>query len=69
MEMEFLSGISTVVEVSGHKLESSQSRVLYVFLPSFFRFYKMIFMNRLDFSCFVDFFVKILKTREESGFL
>jgi hypothetical protein len=26
-------------------------------------------MNRLEFSCFADFFVGILKTREEFGFL
>ena len=34
-----------------------------------FPFYKMIFMNRLEFSCFADFFVKIFKTTEEYGFL
>ncbi len=26
-----------------------------------FPFYKMLFMNRLEFSCFVDFFVRIFK--------
>jgi hypothetical protein len=26
-------------------------------------------MSRLKFSCFADFFVRIFKTREESGFL
>jgi hypothetical protein len=66
MEMEYLNGISTIVEVYGHKLSLE---LLYVFLPSFFRFFKMIFMNRLEFSCFADYFVKILKTREEYGFL
>jgi hypothetical protein len=27
-----------------------------------FPFYKMLFMNGLEFSCFADFFVRILKT-------
>jgi hypothetical protein len=34
-----------------------------------FPFYKMLFMNRLEFSCFADFFVCIFKTRVEYGFL
>jgi hypothetical protein len=38
------------------------------FLPSF-SFYKMLFMNRLDFSSFADLFVRIFKTREKYGFL
>jgi len=42
-----------IVEVSGHKLEPSQTRVFYLI----FLFYKMLFMNRLEFSCFVDFFM------------
>jgi hypothetical protein len=29
----------------------------------------MLFMNRLEFSCFTDFFVCIFKTRVEYGFL
>jgi hypothetical protein len=33
-----------------------------------FLFYKMLFMNRLNFSSFVDFFVRIFKTRAECGF-
>ncbi len=40
------------------------------FLSSFFTpSYKMPFINRLDFSCFADFFVRIIKTRVEYGFL
>ncbi len=53
------------VEVSGHKLESSQTRVFYPHFP----FYKILFMNRLEFPCFTDFFVCIFKTRAEYGFL
>ncbi len=34
-----------------------------------FPFYKMLFMNRLEFSCFANFFVWIFKTRIEYGFL
>jgi hypothetical protein len=55
-EMEFLNGI--LVEVSVHKLQSSQTQVFFIIFP----FYKMLFMNRLDFSCFADFFVFIFKT-------
>ncbi len=58
-----------LVEVSGHKLESSQIRVFVWFSTLIFPFYKMLFMNRLEFSCFTDFFVKIFKTWEEYGFL
>jgi hypothetical protein len=29
----------------------------------------MLLMNKLEFSCFVDFSVRIFKTREEYGFL
>jgi hypothetical protein len=32
-------------------------------------FHKMLFMYRLEFSCFAVFFVRIFKTREEYGFL
>jgi hypothetical protein len=50
---------------SGHKL-----KFLSGFLPSFFPFYKMLFMNRPEFSFFADiFFVRIFKTREEYGLL
>jgi hypothetical protein len=48
-----------LVEVSGHKLESSKTQL----------FYSMLFMNRLEFSCFGDFFVRIFKTRVEYSFL
>jgi hypothetical protein len=34
-----------------------------------FPFYKMLLMNRLEFSCFPDFFVGFFKTREESAWL
>jgi hypothetical protein len=69
--MEFWNGI--FFEVSWHKLESSQTRVLsdsslcLVFYPHF-PFYKIVFMNRPEFSCFSD-FCKGFKTREEYGFL
>jgi hypothetical protein len=39
-----------------------------IFSP-IFPFYKMLFMNRLEFSCFSDIFVGMIKTREEHGFL
>ncbi len=32
------------------------------FLPSFLSFYKMLFMNKLEFSSLIDFLVSILKT-------
>ncbi len=32
---------------------------------SIFPFYDTLFMNRLEFSCFADFFVRIFKTRVE----
>ncbi len=45
---------------------SSLLRLVFVWLATLiFPFYKMLFMNRLEFS----FFVRILKTREEYGFL
>jgi hypothetical protein len=54
-----------LVEISGHKLEPSQTRdFLSGFLPSFFRS-KMLFMNRLKFSYFTDYFVRPFKTQEE----
>jgi hypothetical protein len=37
------------------KLESSQTRVFVWFSALIFLFYKMLFMNRLEFSCFPDF--------------
>jgi hypothetical protein len=51
--MELLNGI--FIEVSGHKLESSQTRVFVWFSTLIFTFYKVLFMNRLEFSCFADF--------------
>ncbi len=48
---------TVLVEVSGHNLESSQTQV-FVWLSSLvFLFYTMLFMHRLQFSCFADFFV------------
>ncbi len=44
-----------LVEVSGHKLESSQTRLFVWFSTLIFPFYKMLFMNRLKFSFFADF--------------
>ncbi len=58
-----------LVVISGHKLKSSESDVFVWFFTLIFPFYKMSFMNRLDISCFVDFFVRIFKIREEYGFL
>ncbi len=51
--MEFLNGF--LVEVSGHKLESSQTRVFVWFSNLIFPFFKMLFMNILEFSCVADF--------------
>ncbi len=62
-EMEFLNGILS--EFSGHKLESSQTRFVW-FSNLVFPIYSM---NRLEFSCFAGFFVWIVKTRVEYGFL
>jgi hypothetical protein len=42
-EMEFLNGI--LVEVSGHKLEPSQTKVFVWLSTLIFSFYKMLFMN------------------------
>ncbi len=64
--MEFLNAF--LVEISGHKLDSSQTQVFVWFSTHIFPFYKMLFMNRLEFSCFADFFVGIFNTREEYGF-
>ncbi len=52
---------SFLVEVSGHKLESSQTWVLVSFSTLIFSFYKMPFMKRLGYL--------VLKSREEYGFL
>jgi hypothetical protein len=55
-EMEFTAFL---VEVSGHKHDSSQTRVFVWFSALIFPFYIMLFMKRLEFSCFADFFVRI----------
>jgi hypothetical protein len=39
-----------------HNLSLLRLKFLPGFLPSFFTSYNMLFMNRLEFSCFVDFF-------------
>ncbi len=55
----------TLGEVSGLKLESSQTR----FSTLIFPFYKKLFMNRFEFSRIADFFARIFKARVEYGFL
>ncbi len=55
-EIEFLNGIF-IVEVSGKN--SSLIRLVFVWFSTLiFPFYKVLFMNRLEFSCFADFFCK-----------
>ncbi len=44
-----------LVEVSGHKLKSSHTWVFVWFSTLIFPFYKRLFMNRLESSCFADF--------------
>jgi hypothetical protein len=56
-----------LVKVSGHKLESSQTRVFVWFSTLIFPFYKMLFTNRLKFTCFPGFFLFMFKTRVESA--
>jgi hypothetical protein len=55
-EMELLNGILLKV-------------VFVWFSTLIFPFDKILFMNRLKFSFFVDCLVRIFKTREEYGFL
>ncbi len=57
--MEFLNGV--LLEVSRHKLKSSQTRVFVFFSILIFHFYKMLFTNRLEFSCFADFLYVFIK--------
>jgi hypothetical protein len=57
-----------LVEVSGHKLESSQTRVFVWFSTLIFSFYKMLFMNRIELSCFADFSKGFLKPEKSMGF-
>jgi hypothetical protein len=64
-EMKFWNGI--LAEVSGLYLESSQTLDFVWFSTLIFTFYKMLFANRLEFSCIADFFAYIFKTRVESG--
>jgi hypothetical protein len=54
---------------SGHKLESSVSGFFVWFSTLICPFYKVLFMKRLEFSCFGYIFKGILKTREEDSFL
>jgi hypothetical protein len=57
-----------LVKVSGHiliKLESSQTWVFVWFSTLIFPFHKILSMNTLKFSCFVGFFVRILKPKKE----
>jgi hypothetical protein len=68
--MEFLNG--SFNGGSEHKLESSQTGgfVGFVWFSALvFLFYKMLFMKRLEFSCFADFIVWSFKTSIEYGFL
>jgi hypothetical protein len=51
--MEFLN--DNLNEVSRHKLDSSQTRVFVQFSTLVFMFYKMLFMNKLEVSCFAGF--------------
>jgi hypothetical protein len=48
-----------------HKLGPSQTQVFVWFSTLIFQFYKMLFMKRLEFSCFADFLGGFFKTREE----
>jgi hypothetical protein len=61
-KMEFLKGI--FFEVSGHKLEFSQTQVFVWFSTLIFLFYKMTFIKRLEFSYFPDFFVRNFKPKK-----
>ncbi len=63
------SWMAFLVEVFGHSLESSLTRVFCLVFTLSFLFYKMLLMKRLEFSCFADFFTRFFKTREEYGFL
>ncbi len=55
-------------EVSGYKLESSQSLLIVWFSTFIFLFYKMLFMSKLEFSCFADFFCKDYKNKSRVWF-
>ncbi len=62
-EMAFLA------VVSGHKLDSSQTQVFVRFSILSFLFYKMLFMNRVKYSCFADFFKGFLKPEKSIVFV
>ncbi len=56
-DLRWNSWAAFLVEVSGHKLQSSQTRVYVgVFYPHF-SVLQMLLRNRLEFSCFSEFFV------------
>ncbi len=55
------SRTAILVEVSRHKLESSLTRVFVWFSTLIFPLYRMLFMKRLEFSCFADFVVRVFK--------
>ncbi len=65
-EMEILNGIFSRGFL-GINLSLLRLEFLAGFLPNVFLFYKMQFMNRLEFFCFADFWS--FKTRVEYGFL
>jgi hypothetical protein len=68
-EMEFLKGsLSRAFWANTCVLSLSDSSFRLVFFPRFL-FYKMLFMNRLEFFCFADFYVWSFKTTVEYGFL
>jgi hypothetical protein len=61
-------GTIFLVEVSGHKLVSSQTPVFVWFSTLIFPFYNMLFMNRLQFFWFRGFFVRFLKPKKNKVF-
>jgi len=66
--LEIDSWTAFLVDVSGHKLKSCQTRVFVWFSTLIFPFYKMLFMNRLEFSCFADFLYGSLKPEKNMLF-
>jgi hypothetical protein len=66
-EMEFLN--DNFSQGLWAKIESSHTRVIVWFSTLTFPFYKMLFMKRLELSCFADFIVKISKGSIEYDFL
>jgi hypothetical protein len=50
-----LYNVAELLIIAGHNLESSQTQVIFlVFYPNF-SILQMLFMNRMEFSCFADF--------------